>query len=171
MPELSKHHPVRYSAQQMYDLVADVEAYPHFLPLCEALTVRTRREKAGREILSADMTVGYKAIRETSTSQVILNPADLAIDVTYLDGPFRHLDNRWRFHDRDGNGSIVEFYINYEFKSRMLGALMGGMFEAAFKRFTQAFETRAEEIHGIPAANNNKPVWKKSPERGDDVPG
>ena len=97
MPQFETRRPVKHSPERMYALVADVERYPEFLPLCEALTIRSRRERDGKELLVADMTVGYKAIRETFTTQVLLNPAEHAIDVKYIEGPFRYLDNRWRF--------------------------------------------------------------------------
>jgi len=134
----------------MYDLVADVEKYPQFLPLCEALTVRSRKERDGKELLVADMTVGYKAFRETFTTQVLLNPAERAIDVKYIDGPFRYLDNRWRFEATE-NGSTVHFFIDYEFKNRLLGAVMGSMFDRAFRMFAEAFEARADKIYADPA--------------------
>ena len=135
----------------MYDLVADVERYPEFLPLCEGLAVRSRKERDGKELLIADMTVGYKAIRETFTTQVLLNRAERAIDVKYIDGPFRYLDNRWRFEPTPDGGCSVHFFIDYEFKSRILGALMGSMFDRAFRMFTDAFEKRAAAIYGGPA--------------------
>lgn len=97
MPQFETHRLVKHSPDRMYDLVADVEKYPQFLPLCEALTVRSRKERDGKILLVADMTVGYKAIRETFTTQVLLNPAERAIDVKYIDGPFKYLENRWRF--------------------------------------------------------------------------
>lgn len=154
MPSFSKVHRVNHSPRQMFELVADVERYPEFLPLCEALTVRSRLERDGRTVMTADMTVGYKAIRETFTSQVILDPATLTIDVKYLNGPFRRLDNRWRFlpvAGEDGeplaNACDVDFFIDYEFRSRLLGALMGTMFDTAFRRFTAAFEERAGRIY------------------------
>ncbi|GAC1042176.1 type II toxin-antitoxin system RatA family toxin [Rhizobium sp. No.120] len=131
----------------MFDLVADVERYPEFLPLCEALTVRSRKERDGKTLLVADMTVGYKAIRETFTTQVLLNKAERAIDVKYIDGPFKYLDNRWRFQPAEDGGSVIDFFIDYEFKSRILGALMGSMFDRAFRMFTDAFETRANKIY------------------------
>lgn len=135
----------------MYDLVADVEKYPQFLPLCEGLTVRSRKERDGKVLLVADMTVGYKAIRETFTTQVLLNPAERAIDVKYIDGPFKYLDNRWRFEESEDGGSAIHFFIDYEFKSRLLGAVMGSMFDRAFRMFAEAFETRADKIYADPA--------------------
>ena len=148
MPTHETTRSVPHSARQMFDLVADVERYPEFLPLCEALTVRSRKERDGKVLLIADMTVGYKAIRETFASQVLLKPDELAIDVKYLDGPFKYLDNKWSFVARADGGCDVKFFIDYEFKSRMLGALMGAMFDRAFRMFSEAFEKRAREIYG-----------------------
>ncbi len=147
MPQFETHRPVPHSPDQMFDLVADVERYPEFLPLCEALVVRSRKERDGKILLIADMTVGYKAIRETFTTQVLLNKAERAIDVKYIDGPFKYLDNRWRFQPSENGGCIIDFFIDYEFKSRILGALMGSMFDRAFRMFTDAFETRANKIY------------------------
>ena len=136
----------------MFALVADVERYPEFVPLCEGLTIKSRRTKGDKEMLLANMSVGYKAIRETFTSQVILDPANLGINVQYQDGPFKYLDNRWSFVETGENRCLVNFFIDYEFKSKMLGLLMGSMFETAFKRFTRAFEERADAIYGRPGA-------------------
>src|SRR5690606_5990427 len=130
-PQYETARQVAHAPQEMFALVADVEKYPEFLPLCEALTIRSSRERAGRTMLVADMTVGYKAIRETFTSQVYLKPDELAIDVKYVDGPFRDLNNGWRFEPAPGGGSIVHFFIVYEFKSRMLVGIMGAMFDRA----------------------------------------
>ena len=147
MPQFETHRPVPHSPDQMFDLVADVERYPEFLPLCDALTIRSRKERDGKILLVADMTVGYKAIRETFTTQVLLNKAERAIDVKYIDGPFKYLDNRWRFTPSENGGCVIDFFIDYEFKSRILGALMGSMFDRAFRMFTDAFETRANKIY------------------------
>lgn len=147
MPQFETHRPVPHSPDQMFDLVADVERYPEFLPLCDALVVRSRKERDGKLLLTADMTVGYKAIRETFTTQVLLNKAERAIDVKYIDGPFKYLDNRWRFTPSENGGCVIDFFIDYEFKSRILGALMGSMFDRAFRMFTDAFETRANKIY------------------------
>mgnify|MGYP001293379190 FL=1 len=151
MPKFNTVRRVPYSPEQMFALVADVEKYPQFLPMCEALNVRSRKERDGVTVLVADMSVGYKAIRETFTSQVVLKPDDLLIDVKYLDGPFKYLRNLWTFAPAPGGGCDVGFDIDYEFKSRMLGALMGGVFDRAFRMFASAFEKRADEIYGRPA--------------------
>jgi coenzyme Q-binding protein COQ10 len=147
MPQFETRRPVKHSPDRMYALVADVGRYPEFLPLCEALTIRSRRERDGKELLLADMTVGYKAIRETFTTQVLLSPAERTIDVKYIEGPFKYLDNRWRFEEAADGGCAVYFYIDYEFKNRILGALMGSMFDRAFRMFSEAFETRADKIY------------------------
>ncbi len=151
MPQFETRRPVPQSPDQMFALVADVEKYPEFLPLCDGLVVRSRKERDGKALLVADMTVGYKAIRETFTTQVLLNPAGRAIDVKYLDGPFKYLDNRWRFNELPDGGSEVHFFIDYEFKSRILGAVMGSMFDRAFRMFAEAFEERARKIYATPA--------------------
>jgi coenzyme Q-binding protein COQ10 len=155
MPSFRTTRRVRHSPEQMFDLVADVEKYPLFLPLCEALRVRSRVPgEGGHETLIADMTVGYKAIRETFISKVTLDRASLKIAVAYLDGPFRALDNLWTFKP-GGEGCQVEFFITYEFKSRMLGMLMGAMFERAFRKFSEAFERRAEAVYGRAATSGS----------------
>jgi coenzyme Q-binding protein COQ10 len=147
MPKFETHRPVPHTPDQMFDLVADIERYPEFLPLCNGLVVRSRKDRDGKTLLVADMTVGYKAIRETFTTQVLLNRAEHAIDVQYIDGPFKYLDNRWRFQPTGNGGCTIDFFIDYEFKSRILGALMGSMFDKAFRMFTDAFETRAGKIY------------------------
>ncbi|WP_217570660.1 type II toxin-antitoxin system RatA family toxin [Mesorhizobium sp. GbtcB19] len=147
MPKFEATRRVAHTADEMFALVADIETYPQFLPLCESLTVRSRKERDGRTILVADMSIGYKAIRETFTTQVLLNPAEHAIDVKYIDGPFKYLSNIWRF-DPAAGGCEVHFFIDYEFKSRILGAVMGTMFDRAFRMFSEAFEKRADVIYG-----------------------
>ncbi|TIX08104.1 MAG: type II toxin-antitoxin system RatA family toxin, partial [Mesorhizobium sp.] len=109
------------------------------------------KERDGRTILLADMSIGYKAIRETFTTQVLLKPDEKAIDVKYIDGPFKYLSNIWRFDPAD-SGCEVHFFIDYEFKSRILGALMGTMFDRAFRMFAEAFEKRANQIYGARTA-------------------
>lgn len=151
MPSFETTRTVSHSPAQMFALVADIERYPEFLPMCEALSIRSRRERDGVTLLVADMTVGYKAIRETFTSQVVLKPADNRIDVKYIDGPFKYLVNTWRFETAPGGGTEIGFFIDYEFKSRVLGALMGAMFDRAFRMFAEAFEKRADAFYGTAA--------------------
>ncbi|WP_208432820.1 type II toxin-antitoxin system RatA family toxin [Bartonella taylorii] len=151
MPSFITHRQIAHSASEMFDLVADIERYPEFLPMCEALVVRSRKEYEEKTLLLANMIVGYKVIRETFTTQVLLQPKKNLIEVKYIDGPFRYLENRWIFHDIENtNACNVEFFIDYEFKSKMLGLVMGSMFDIAFRKFTDAFEMRAHRIYGSP---------------------
>jgi coenzyme Q-binding protein COQ10 len=152
MASFATERRVKHSAQDMFDLVADVEAYPQFVPLCERLIVRGRMSRDGEEVLVADMTIAYKLIRETFTSRVTLDRAGLKISAQYLDGPFRHLDNQWSFTAVSDRESIIRFSIDYEFKSRMLGALMGAVFDRAFRKFAGAFAARADVVYGVPTA-------------------
>jgi coenzyme Q-binding protein COQ10 len=149
MPQFSTRRRVRHSAEDMFELVADVERYPEFVPLCRALKVRQRDAVGeGVEVVVADMTVAYKLVRESFRSRVTLDRANLKILVEYLEGPFSHLENQWNFHPEGPRICEVEFYIVYEFRSRTLGLLMGSMFEVAFRRFAAAFEHRADAIYG-----------------------
>jgi coenzyme Q-binding protein COQ10 len=149
MPQFTTTHRVRHSAANMFDLVADIERYPEFVPLCSTLKVRRRiEEPEGVEILVADMTVAYKVVHESFVSRVTLDRPSLQILVEYLEGPFSQLENRWTFHPKGERVCEVEFFISYEFKSRMLGMLMGSMFDLAFRRFAAAFEHRADKIYG-----------------------
>jgi coenzyme Q-binding protein COQ10 len=149
VPSFHNERRVRHRADQMFDLVADVERYPEFVPLCTGLSVRHRKAEAdGRETLIADMSVGYKLIRERFTSRIALDKPRLHVLVNYIDGPFSRLENTWTFHDdQDGAHSLVKFFIDYEFRSRTLGALMGSMFDRAFRKFAQAFEERANAVY------------------------
>jgi coenzyme Q-binding protein COQ10 len=149
MPEFTTKRQVRHAAADMFDLVADVERYPEFVPLCRELKVRQRiPEPEGIEIVIADMTVAYKLIRESFTSRVTLDRPNLQILVEYLQGPFSRMENRWAFHPIGEQSCEVEFFISYDFKSRTFGLLMGAVFDLAFRRFATAFEARADKIYG-----------------------
>lgn len=154
MPAFSTTRRVAFTPRQMFDLVADVERYPQFLPLCEALVVRQRGREGDKEVLIADMTVGYMAIRETFTSRVTLDAPKLAVHAgsvpEYPGGPFRSVDNRWNFADAPG-GCDVGFHIAYEFKSTMMQMLVGSLFDRVFRRYTLAFEERARAVYRGPA--------------------
>lgn len=147
MPSFQDIHRVTYTPQQMFDLVADVEKYPEFLPMCEGLTLMDRKGAGDGEVLVARMAVGYKAIRESFTTRVTLMPTDHVILVQYLDGPFSHMENRWRFLAAP-DGCDVNFHIDYAFRSPILGLLVGALFDKAFRRFTRAFEERALRVYG-----------------------
>ena len=149
MPSFRNERRVRHRSDQMFDLVADIERYPEFVPLCTGMRVRSRRpDLQGRETLLAEMSVGYKMIREKFTSRVVLDKPRLRVLVEYIDGPFSHLENIWTFRDEpQPDRSLVTFFIDYEFRSRTLGALMGTMFDTAFRKFSQAFEERADALY------------------------
>lgn len=141
-------HPVAHSADDMYALVAQVEEYPKFLPLVEALKVKRRERIGGKDMLIATMAVGYKLIRESFTTKVELDPETRTIFVEYLDGPFSHLENRWQFIPRSDGGSDVDFYIAYSFRSRMFERFVGALFDKAVQKYTDAFEERADVVYG-----------------------
>jgi coenzyme Q-binding protein COQ10 len=149
MPTFSTKRRVRHSATEMFDLVADVEQYPQFVPMCSALKVRQRTSDGeGIETIVADMTVSFKLVRETFRSRVTLDRPKMKILVEYLQGPFSRMQNRWTFKPTSEEACEIEFFIDYEFKSRMLGMLMGSMFDVAFRRFASAFEQRADQVYG-----------------------
>ncbi len=148
MPSFSSKRRVRHGCDDMFDLVADVERYPEFVPLCRELKIRRRSEENGKDVLVADMTIAYKLVRETFGSRVTLDRPGRTILVEYLEGPFSHLENRWRFVPAGEGACEIEFFIEYEFRSRTLGLLMGSMFDVAFRRFAQAFEERADRVYG-----------------------
>jgi coenzyme Q-binding protein COQ10 len=153
MPRFSNKRRVQHRAEQMFDLVADVERYPEFVPLCQSMKIRQRMPMPdGTEIVVAEMVVSFKLVRETFTSQVTLDRPNLKILVEYLQGPFSTLENRWTFEPKGDKSCDVGFFIAYEFKSRMLGMLMGAMFDTAFSRLSAAFEKRADQVYGKPAA-------------------
>lgn len=153
MPQFSTKRRVRHSAQNMFDLVADMKKYPEFLPLCTSLNIRRRTEKGeGVSVVIAEMTVAYKVVHQTFVTRDTLDRANLTILVEYLEGPFSHLQNRWIFRPAGENACEVEFFIAYEFKSRTLAMLMGAMFDTAFRKFAVAFERRADEIYGVKPA-------------------
>lgn len=141
---------MRHNAEEMFELVADVENYPKFVPLCEALKVRERQSKGDTEVLIADMTVSFRLFRETFASRVELRRSAKEIIVSYLDGPFRQLENRWSFAELSEEGCEVDFYIAYEFRARSLQLFVGTMFDRAFRRFADAFEERADAVYGHP---------------------
>ena len=149
MPRFSSKRRVRHSAPEMFDLVADVERYPEFVPLCQSLKIRQRTQNPdGTEVVVADMTVSFKLVKESFTSKVTLDRSNLKILVEYLRGPFSNLENRWTFEPKSQSECDVGFFLAYEFKSRVLAMLMGSMFDAAFARFSAAFEKRADAIYG-----------------------
>lgn len=139
---------VHHAAQNMFNLVADVESYPQFVPLCDQLKIRSTEEKGENTVLVADMTIAYKVIQETFKTKVTLNRQDKKISVEYLDGPFKTLNNVWSFAGQDEGQCEVDFYIAYEFRSLPLQLLAGAAFDKVFRKMTKAFEDRADKIYG-----------------------
>jgi len=148
MPKFARERRVPHSAQEMFDLVADCEKYPEFVPLCDDLVITGRGEEDGKEILIAEMTAAYGPMRETFTTRDVLDRKALTIDVTYLTGPFRHFDSRWTFLPEGEKACVVRFAIDYEFRSRLLAGMVGAVFERAFEKLADAFADRADKVHG-----------------------
>jgi coenzyme Q-binding protein COQ10 len=142
MPTHAEQRHLPYSQKQLFDLVASVDRYPEFLPWCSAARI-TRRE--GNRF-HADLIVRFKMFQERFGSKVTLHPHEL-IDVEYVNGPFRYLNNHWRFIEVE-DGCIIDFYVDFEFKSKMLQKLIGLLFNEAVSRMVGAFETRARELYG-----------------------
>lgn len=155
MPTHAEKRRVPYAPEDVYALVADVERYPEFLPWTAACRVRARRPAPehgeGGEVLDADLVVSFKVFREQFGSRVTLKPAERAIDVAYLDGPFKRLDNHWRFIENEDGSTTIDFFVDFEFKSRILQALIGVVFGEAMQRIVAAFEKRAEALYGAGA--------------------
>jgi coenzyme Q-binding protein COQ10 len=129
----------------MYAIVADVERYPEFVPWCAGLRVLNRDTQGTREVMVAETLIGYKSLRERYTSRVLLDPAARTIDVAQTSGPFRQLENHWRFTP-EGASCRVDFSIVFEFKSRMLGMVAAAVLGPVMSRMTDAFEARAREM-------------------------
>lgn len=148
MPKYSITRLVNHHAQDMFDLVADVEKYPEFLPMCEGLQIVNKVSRDGIDVLIADMQVGYKFISESFCTEVSLNRNDNTISTSYIDGPFKYLHNKWTFRDIPGRSScLVDFFIDYEFRTKMMSTLMGMVFDRAFSKFAEAFEERANILY------------------------
>ncbi|HET9618884.1 MAG TPA: SRPBCC family protein [Pseudolabrys sp.] len=149
MPQFSTRRRVRHAAGDMFDLVADIERYPEFVPLCAGMRVKSRAGKdEGVCVIVAVMTVAYKLIHQSFTSRVTLDRARLTILVEYLDGPFSRMQNRWTFRQTSETSSDVEFFIDYEFRSRTFAMLAGAVFDTVFRRMAAAFEKRADQVYG-----------------------
>lgn len=147
MPTHSETKKLPYSAQQMYDLVADVASYPKFLPWCAAARIRSKTPEGEGELMLADLVISFKVFRERFGSKVLLHPTDKSIDTEYLDGPFKFLKSTWDFKDVDG-GCDVSFFVDFEFKNAILQGIIGVVFNEAMHRIVRAFEQRAEELYG-----------------------
>lgn len=150
MPTHAEKRIMPHSAEQMYNLIADVSAYPKFLPWCTAARINNTKatEDGTGTIIDADLVISFKLFREKFASRVTLNPTGSHIDVEYLDGPFRYLNNHWQFNALDDGSCEVDFFVDFEFKSPMLQAVIGLVFNEAMQRIVRAFEKRADELYG-----------------------
>lgn len=146
------HHETKrlpYTAQQMYDLVADVGSYPKFLPWNSAARIRSRTPVEGGEVMEADLVISFKVFRERFGSRVTLRPEARTIDTEYLEGPFRHMKSTWAFREIEG-GCEVDFFVDFEFRNGILQGIIGVVFNDAMQRVVRAFERRAAELYGPP---------------------
>jgi coenzyme Q-binding protein COQ10 len=148
MPTHSETRKLPYSAQQMYDLVADVAQYPKFLPWCAAARVKSLTPVADHEVMEADLVISFKVFRERFGSRVTLWPVTREIDTEYIDGPFRYMKSRWGFRDVEGGGCEVAFFVDFEFRNAILQSVIGVVFNDAMQRIVRAFERRAAELYG-----------------------
>ncbi|MEO1090972.1 MAG: type II toxin-antitoxin system RatA family toxin [Pseudomonadota bacterium] len=144
MPTHAEKRHLPYTPAQLYDLVAGVEKYPEFLPWCKAARI-TKREG---NLFYADLIIAFKVYRERFTSKVTLHPQTQEVDVEYIDGPFRYLNNHWAFREAEDGGCLVDFYVDFELKSRVLQKLIGLLFNEAVRRMVAAFEARAIALYG-----------------------
>jgi coenzyme Q-binding protein COQ10 len=151
MPTHSETRALPYTADQMFDLVADVGSYPKFLPWCAAARVKSRTPFEEGEIMEADLVISFKVFRERFTSRVELNPAKREIHTEYLDGPFRYMQSSWRFTETPGGCEVI-FYVDFAFKNKILQQLIGVVFNEAMQRIVRAFEARAEALYGAQTA-------------------
>jgi coenzyme Q-binding protein COQ10 len=144
MPTHAEKRYLPYRPKQLFDLVAGVDKYPEFLPWCKASRI-TRREG---DTFYADLVVAFKVFRERFSSRVHVDPMDHRIDVDYINGPFKYLKNHWKFIEAEDGGTIIDFYVDFEFKSKVLQKLIGLLFEQAVHRMVSAFEVRARDLYG-----------------------
>lgn len=143
MPGIHEIRRLPYSAEQMFDLVADVARYQEFLPWVVGTRVRANSETE----MTADLMVGFNALREKFTSRVIKDRPN-RIEVIYIDGPMRDLDNVWQFRPLEGGGCEVEFCVDFTFRNALFEALAGQYFDRAFRKMVAAFEERANRLYG-----------------------
>jgi coenzyme Q-binding protein COQ10 len=154
MPTHAEKRILPYTREQLFDLVADVERYPEFLPWCLGARVRERAANA----ITADLLIGFRMVRERFTSRVVLQRPD-RIDVSYSKGPFRYLNNHWEFIPQPDGRCLIDFYVDFEFRSRLLQKIIEVLFNEAVRRMVSAFEARARALYGgAPAGAAMKPV-------------
>ena len=148
MPTHSETRHLPFTAQQMYDLVADVEQYPQFLPWTTAARIRSTREDGNAVVILADLVISFKVFRERFGSRVTLYPEARKIDTEYLDGPFEKMVSNWAFQEADDGGCNVSFHVDFAFRNKLLQTTATIFFNDAMQRVVRAFERRAAELHG-----------------------
>ncbi len=153
MPTHAERRRLPYSPERLFDLVADIERYPEFLPWCVGARVRERK---GNTIVG-DLLIGYRMVRERFTSKIVLD-RPRHIDVSYSEGPFRYLTNHWEFVPEKDGGCTIDFYVDFEFRSRVLQKIIEVLFNEAVKRMVGAFEARARKLYGDVPSAAMKPV-------------
>jgi coenzyme Q-binding protein COQ10 len=147
MPAYSETKRLPYSADQMYDLVADVANYPKFLPWTAAARINSVEDKGDHSVMMADLVVSFKVFREKFGSCVVLWPEARKIETSYIDGPFKYLESTWLFTDAEG-GCDVHFEVDFEFRNKLLQGAAGMFFNQAMQTIVRAFERRATELYG-----------------------
>ena len=153
MPTHSETKLLPYTAQQMYNLVADVGRYPEFLPWTGAARIRSNEDRCDHRVMDADLVISFKVFRERFGSRVTLWPDETRIDTEYLDGPFRYMKSNWAFAEAEG-GCEVQFFVDFEFKNAVLQAIIGVVFNEAMQRIVRAFERRAAELSTVEGASS-----------------
>ncbi len=147
MPTHSETRTLPYTAAQMYELVADVASYPEFLPWTAAARIKSREPIPDGEVITADLVISFKVFRERFGSKVVLKPKQKLIETEYLDGPFQYMQSNWAFEDRDDGQCDVRFFVDFEFKNRILQGIIGVVFNEAMQRVVRAFEARAKDLY------------------------
>lgn len=144
MPSHSEQRTLPFTPDQLFDLVADIGKYPEFLPWCVGARILDQKD----DEIRAELAIGYKAIRERFTSLVTLDRPNRRILVRYVEGPFKYLENQWRFEPLEPSGCRLDFHVDFEFRSRLMESLIGRFFGEAVRRMVRAFETRAADLYG-----------------------
>lgn len=146
MPKHSEIRKSPYSAKDMYNLVADIESYPEFIPWCSGTRIRSVNEENGIKVVDADLLVSFKVFHEKFRSRVELIPNTMNINIKYLEGPLKYMESKWLFR-ADGTGCIIEYHVDFEFKSKIFQKIVGIIFQEAMHKIVASFEKRAVEIY------------------------
>ncbi len=146
MPKHSEIRKLPFSAKEMYDLVADIKSYPDFVPWCSGSRIRSIQEDGDIIVIDADLLISFKVLHEKFRSRVELNPSTRKINIKYLEGPLKYLESRWTFEE-EGSGCIVEYHVDFEFKSKIFQKIAGFIFQEALQKIVTSFEERANKIY------------------------